>query len=197
MAQGGGTVKVMVKDQVKAALAALAAEGMPEVEPEVKQEAPPEPSAEEQEGAEKKAKPKAKEEKPRTNGLLETDYTAKGFHLDVQVNPDQVVAAAEILDKEQFTNEAVTGVDWIKEDQMEVVYDYTHMSELLRVVVRARMPRSAPEVPTISKVFPGANWHERETHDFFGIKFLDHPNLAPLLLPEDADYHPLLKDFKA
>jgi len=52
-------------------------------------------------------------------------------------------------------------------------------------------------VPTISAVFPGANWHERETHDFFGIRFAGHPNLIPLLLPEDADYHPLRKDFKA
>jgi NADH-quinone oxidoreductase subunit C len=44
-------------------------------------------------------------------------------------------------------------------------------------------------------VFPGANWHERETHDFFGIVFLGHPDLSPLLLPEDADFHPLRKDF--
>jgi NADH-quinone oxidoreductase subunit C len=50
-------------------------------------------------------------------------------------------------------------------------------------------------VPSISEVFPGANWHERETHEFFGIRFLGHPNLSPLLLPEDATYHPLRKDF--
>ena len=50
---------------------------------------------------------------------------------------------------------------------------------------------------TIHKVFPGANWHERETHDFFGIRFLGHPNLTPFLLPEDATYHPLRKDFAA
>jgi NADH-quinone oxidoreductase subunit C len=63
------------------------------------------------------------------------------------------------------------------------------------VVVRARVPREEPEVPTISGVFPGANWHERETHEFFGIKFRGHPDLSPLLLPEDAAYHPLRKDF--
>jgi NADH-quinone oxidoreductase subunit C len=75
------------------------------------------------------------------------------------------------------------------------VYDYFHPLAPLRVAVRARVPRSEPELPTISAVFPGADWHERETHDFFGIRFAGHPNLTPLLLPEDADYHPLRKDF--
>jgi len=176
------------------------------------------------------------------------EYAAKGYHLDVKVAPEQVVEAATILDKEKFTLEAVTGVDWLgekeaelkaaqlaakkaaeaaakeaaakaeesgeaaapvadeppaeepaepAEDELEVVYDYSHVDALCRVVVRARMPRSNPAVPTISKVYPGANWHERETHDFFGIYFEGHPNLCPLLLPEDADFHPLLKDFKA
>jgi NADH-quinone oxidoreductase subunit C len=84
------------------------------------------------------------------------------------------------------------------EDPLEVVYDYTITSgELCRVVVRCKMPRSNPEVPTISSICSGANWHERETHDFFGIKFTGHPDLSPLLLPEDADFHPLLKDFEA
>ncbi len=82
-------------------------------------------------------------------------------------------------------------------DQMEVVYDYNHTGgELCRVVVRCRLERAKPEIPTICQLIPGANWHERETHDFFGIKFLGHPDLSPLLLAEDADFHPLLKDFK-
>ena len=76
-----------------------------------------------------------------------------------------------------------------------MVYDYFHALSLCRVVVRARIPRDCPEIPTVSDIFPGANWHERETHDFFGIKFIGHPHLIPLLLPEDADFHPLLKDF--
>ena len=80
-------------------------------------------------------------------------------------------------------------------EEMEVVYDFNNFDEFCRVVVRARLPRSKPEVPTISHIYAGANWHERETHDFFGIKFVGHPYLVPLLLPEDADFHPLKKDF--
>ncbi len=81
-------------------------------------------------------------------------------------------------------------------EEMEVVYDFNHAASLCRVVIRTRIPRDTPELPTISAIYPGANWHERETHDFFGIRFTGHPNLEPLLLPEDADFHPLLKDFR-
>jgi NADH-quinone oxidoreductase subunit C len=124
-----------------------------------------------------------------------TDYAAKGYHLDVRLGPEQVIAAAELLDKNGLSLDTITGVDWLAENQMEVVYDFFHPAANRRVVVRARVPRATPEIPTISKVFPGANWHERETHDFFGIRFTGHPNLTPLLLPEDATFHPLRKDF--
>ncbi len=125
------------------------------------------------------------------------DFKLKGFHADASVGPDQVVSVAEQLDKDGFSLDTITGVDWLAQGQMEVVYDYFHPVRGLRAAVRARIPRDNPELPTISAVFPGANWHERETHDFFGIRFLGHPNLTPFLLPEDADYHPLKKDFKA
>jgi NADH-quinone oxidoreductase subunit C len=123
------------------------------------------------------------------------DYAAKGYHAQATVAPDQVVSVAEQLDKEGLSLDTITGVDWMAEGQMEVVYDYFHPAKALRVVVRTRIPRDNPEIATIHRVFPGANWHERETHDFFGIRFIGHPNLTPFLLPEDADYHPLRKDF--
>ncbi len=136
--------------------------------------------------------------KPRENGLVERDYAIHGYHLDAQVAPDQLVKAVTILDDAEFFIESITGVDWIKEDQMEVIYDFSRYDfDLCRVVIRTRVDRKNPEVPTITGIYAGANWHERETHDFFGIKFIGHPHLIPLLLPEDADFHPLLKDFKA
>ena len=126
-----------------------------------------------------------------------TEFKAKGYHLDVTTGADRVVACAEIMNRAGFAIDAVTGVDWMAAGQMEVVYDYFHPHAPWRVVVRTRIPREAAELPTVSTVFPGANWHERETHDFFGIKFVGHPDLTPLLLPEDATYHPLRKDFVA
>jgi len=123
------------------------------------------------------------------------DAKAKGYHLDATVAPDQVVAAAQLADQYGFGMDTITGVDWIAASQMEIIYDYFHPATILHLVVRTRVPREQAEVPTIQEVFPGANWHERETHEFLGIKFRGHPNLTPLLLPEDATYHPLRKDF--
>jgi len=135
---------------------------------------------------------------PRSNGLIERDYAVHGYHLDAQVSPDQLIEAVTILDQSEFFIESITGVDWIKEDQLEVIYDFSRYDfDLCRVVIRTRVDRQEPVVPTLTEIYAGASWHERETHEFFGIKFAGHPHLIPLLLPEDADFHPLLKDFKA
>lgn len=134
----------------------------------------------------------------RTSGVIECDYNTCGYHLDAQVDCAQLLDAVNIVDQNDFYIESITGVDWIKEKELEVVYDFSRYDEeLCRVVIRVRTPRDNPHVPTITEIYSGANWHERETHDFFGIKFDGHPHLIPLLLPEDADFHPLLKDFKA
>jgi NADH-quinone oxidoreductase subunit C len=141
--------------------------------------------------------PPALEPTPPRRPVQPTDFAAKGYHLDVTVAPAAVVPAASILDQHGFALDTITGVDWIAQNEMEVVYDYFHAASPLRIVIRTRVPRDRPELPTISRVYPGANWHERETHDFFGIRFAGHPDLTPFLLPEDATYHPLRKDFTA
>jgi NADH-quinone oxidoreductase subunit C len=51
-------------------------------------------------------------------------------------------------------------------------------------------------MPSISDIFQGADWHERECCDFFGVTFDGHPNLIPLLLPDNFGFHPLIKDEK-
>ena len=84
-----------------------------------------------------------------------------------------------------------------QEDSLEVVYVFNRFSARHRVNLRVRTPRSNPQIPTIAEIFPIAHWQEREIHEFFGIVFIGHPYLIPLLLPEDAEYHPLLKDYSA
>lgn len=84
-----------------------------------------------------------------------------------------------------------------QEDALEVVYVFNRFSARNRVNLRVRTPRSSPQIPTIAEIYPIAHWQEREIHEFFGIVFIGHPYLIPLLLPEDAEYHPLLKDYSA
>ncbi|MFT3830958.1 MAG: NADH-quinone oxidoreductase subunit C [Opitutaceae bacterium] len=153
--------------------------------------------------AAKPAAPKPAAPKPPT-AVLQTerahcavavDFAAKGYHVDLAIPAADVVAVAQKLYAAEFSLDTMTGVDWMKLEQMEVVYDFVHFANGLRLVVRCRVPRANPELASIAHIFQGANWHERETHDFFGIRFLGHPNLVPFLLPEDATYHPLRKDF--
>lgn len=62
-------------------------------------------------------------------------------------------------------------------------------------LLRTRVPRDRPELATATGVFHGADWHERETHEMFGVAFAGHPNLVPLLLPDGFEGTPLRKDF--
>ncbi len=157
----------------------------------------PEQADEKEKTAEDVIEAKEKKEDMRGSGLLLTEHGKCGTALDALCEHDQVVVAARIMDAEGFFLESITGVDWIKDNRLEIIYDYNQYGlKQCRVVVRTTVDRDDPHLPSISGIFPAADWHERETHDFYGIKFQGHPGLIPILLPEDADFHPLLKDFK-
>ena len=72
------------------------------------------------------------------------------------------------------------------------VYSPAHRHHLL---LRTLLPGDDARLPTATTVYKGANWHERETHEMFGVAFDGHPNLIPLLLPPGFDGNPLRKDF--
>jgi NADH-quinone oxidoreductase subunit C len=63
------------------------------------------------------------------------------------------------------------------------------------LLVKTRVPRDQAELPSATTVYRGANWHERETFEMFGVVFTGHPDLKPLLLPDGFEGHPLRKDF--
>ncbi|MFK4597464.1 NADH-quinone oxidoreductase subunit C [Streptomyces pristinaespiralis] len=64
-----------------------------------------------------------------------------------------------------------------------------------RLLVRTTVPHGAPSLPSAVDVYAGASWHERETHEMFGVDFTGHPHQVPLLLPDGFEGHPLRKDF--
>jgi len=127
--------------------------------------------------------------------IARTEHKVKGTDFEVTVAAEVITAAGQILDQALFALETISGIDWLERGLMEVVYDFTRFTSGERVVVRTFLPREQAELPSLVPIYPGADWHERETHDFFGILFSGHPDLTPLLLPEDADFHPLRKDF--
>ncbi|NIM20639.1 MAG: NADH-quinone oxidoreductase subunit C [Candidatus Latescibacteria bacterium] len=69
-------------------------------------------------------------------------------------------------------------------------YEHRHYS-----VLKVRVPRGAPDVPTVQTVWPGAGWFEREAYDLMGINFMGHNDLRRIMLPDDWVGHPLRKDW--
>ncbi len=88
----------------------------------------------------------------------------------------------------------LSGVDH-GEEGLEVVYQLYSFTRKHSVTVKVRIPQEEPRVASVTPIWRGADWHEREAAEMFGIEFEGHPNLVPLLLPEDmTDHHPLRKD---
>ncbi|MEV5496969.1 NADH-quinone oxidoreductase subunit C [Nonomuraea fuscirosea] len=88
----------------------------------------------------------------------------------------------------------LTGVDDPPDAFLVVAHVYNPETGS-RLLLRTCVPKDHPHLPTAVGVYRGANWHERETYEMFGVIFDDHPNLVPLLLPDGFEGHPLRKDF--
>ncbi len=126
--------------------------------------------------------------------VADGDYAKTGYHLEVTAAPDQMPAVAQVLLDTGCFLESLTALDM--RETFTLVYHFASYDELCRTVVHATLPKGA-QAPTISTAYPAADWYEREVYDLFGIKFAGHPDLRRILLPDDADFHPLLKDFSA
>lgn len=124
------------------------------------------------------------------------EFSKVGINLKLSVEPTRVVEAAQLMNDHGFAIDMITGIDWPEDSQLELVYDYFHFETCARVAVHTRIPRDKAKIDSLTAVYPGANWYERETAEFYGIDFLNHPNLIHLLLPDDMVGYPLRKDFK-
>lgn len=89
----------------------------------------------------------------------------------------------------------VTAVDRPAEGSIEVVYHLFSMTARHELLLKVRVPRDAPRVPSVARLWSGANWHERETYDLFGVDFEGHPDLRRIMMTEDWAGHPLRKDY--
>jgi len=96
-----------------------------------------------------------------------------------------------------WTNEVRVGdppAEKVKE-RIELIALVGDISEGRKVVFHTDLDAADPEVDSLVSVYPGANWHEREAYEMFGIEFVGHPDLRKLYLPEGFEGHPLRKSF--
>lgn len=137
----------------------------------------------------------------------------------VVVAPERIADVCRALrDDSRFKFEIIndiTGTDWLETDakkaakagfepHLEVVYHISSFSYpgrrfTLKVILprsRPDLPDSLPELPTVSTVWRGADWQEREIFDLLGIRFLGHPDLRRILMSDDWVGHPLRKDYE-
>lgn len=118
--------------------------------------------------------------------------------LTLDIQREKIVAVCRLLrDTLQFARlSTVTGVDWFPvEPRFEVVYHLHCVSRNERLRLKSRVPGDDPEIDSVTPVWSGANWFERETFDLFGVRFRNHPDLRRIMLPEDWEGHPLRKDY--
>jgi NADH-quinone oxidoreductase subunit C len=146
--------------------------------------------------------------------LLGPDLLAR---VDDPIEPILTVGAGRLVEVARFLRDqrgyqllgSITAVDWLpRQLRFQVVYHFTALPEgalagraqgreperarLLRVKVP--VPGPEPVVASLTGLYPGANWLEREVFDLFGIEFTGHPDLRRILLPEGTEGHPLRKD---
>jgi NADH-quinone oxidoreductase subunit C len=91
--------------------------------------------------------------------------------------------------------ENLCGVDYLGRDpRFEMVYHVLSFTNRHRVCLKVGVPEDDPTVPSLTALWPTANWQEREAYDMFGIIFTDHPSLERILMPDDWEGHPQRKD---
>lgn len=118
--------------------------------------------------------------------------------LTIEVAPESIVTALTRLKRdlkfERLTS--VTGVDrFPAEPRFEVVYHLQSIANKQRLRLKARVSGDNPQIPSACEVYRAADWYERETFDFFGIVFLNHPDMRRIMMPDTWEGHPLRKDY--
>jgi NADH-quinone oxidoreductase subunit C len=133
--------------------------------------------------------------------IREDDFrNEQSFH----IQPDSLTAVCTaLLENDELDVRFladITSVDWLGyEDEMggrfEVVYNLYSLSHKYRFFLKVMLPADDPEIASLTPLWKGAGWLEREVFDLMGIAFIGHPDLTKILTPDDLEGHPLRKDF--
>jgi len=136
----------------------------------------------------------------------------------IEIEPSRLVDVCRWLREKSEVRfdaiECITAIDWFEPDpkkaakatwqpHTELVYHLWSTASRVSIVLKVKLPRwkgdvpgQLPEVGSVTGVWRGANWHEREVYDLSGVWFTGHPDLRRILCPEDWEGHPLRKDYE-
>jgi NADH-quinone oxidoreductase subunit C len=129
-------------------------------------------------------------------GDTAVDISENRGQLIVRVAAEHRAEALAVLKTLGFTFYVFcAGVDWPDDNRFEVLDHVYSIDRRVRVTVKCDIPRDNPRVETATTVYAGADWHERETWELFGIVFIGHPRLRRLLLPDWQEGFPMRKDY--
>lgn len=116
----------------------------------------------------------------------------------ITVKPEKIFDVGLYLRDEEEMNfdylACLSGMDYGEE--LGVVYHLYSIHFNHRIVLKVSVPKDAPNVPTVERVWRSADWHEREAFDLIGVNFEGHHNLIRILNPYDWEGHPLQKDYQ-
>jgi NADH-quinone oxidoreductase subunit C len=122
----------------------------------------------------------------------------KDTHIEFIVPKDKIRGMVTLIDETfpMVFPENLFGVD-LGEDKYQVNYIFWSRDSKLLCQLRVNVEGAEPAMDSVCDIFPGLEWHERETHEMFGIMFDGHPDLRPLLLPDElVGKYPLRKSFQ-
>jgi len=152
------------------------------------------------------AEPQENDANPVVRKLREWDAQAVAEVIEfrgettVVVPRAQIRPVAEFLALEpslqfSFLSDITTLDRFPVEPRFEVNYHLVSLQRGERLRLKVRVPSSEARVPSVTAVWPTANWHERENFDLFGVRFEGHPDLTRILLPDEFEGYPLRKDY--
>jgi len=131
-------------------------------------------------------------------GAVVREIDAHG-ELTIEITRERLLDVARFLVSEPQSFKLLsdlTCADFPEErDRFRVAYHLYSLESGSRVRLRVWAGADEPEVPSVTSVWPTANWHEREVYDMFGVRFTGHPDLARILMPDDWVGHPLRRDY--
>jgi NADH-quinone oxidoreductase subunit C len=121
--------------------------------------------------------------------------------LTMHIAPERIAKVCQVMRDDPALRfelcSSVSGVDYLGSDhrRLHIVYQLTSMTYRRRVRLETAVTAEEPRLPSVTGVYPTADWQEREAYDMFGVVFEGHPGLTRILMPDDWEGHPQRKDY--